>query len=111
MNQRLKKLMRVDGVDLVALPGPDGLTKEERASEYKTAIQQAALLIGAHNAQALAIVAHQRCAGHPVDDHQHEHDVAATAKALANELKFSGPVWPIVATYGSDTKWGLKVIR
>jgi hypothetical protein len=58
----------------------------------------------------LAVVAHQRCAGHPVDDDQHEHDVLEAAMALKAKTGFGGPVLAVVATYNSDKSWGLKEI-
>jgi len=48
LNARLAKLLHVEGVDLIALPGPDGLLKPERAAEWKAAVGQIKLLIVAH---------------------------------------------------------------
>ena len=69
---------------------------------------QIKLLIGAHAPLVLAVVAHQRCAGHPVTDGEHDAHVVATAKALKAETGFAGPVRAIVAVYQSDTAWDLK---
>ncbi len=110
MNRRLAKLLGVHGVDLVAVPGPDGLTKPERGAEWQTAAGQIKLLIGAHAPQVLVVVAHQRCAGHPVSDAEHEADVLATAKALKAETGFAGPVRAMLMVYGSDTMWDFKPI-
>lgn len=110
LNARIARLLRVHGVDVIAVPGPDGLIKPERSAEWQTALGQIKLLIGAHKPTSLAVIAHQRCAGHPVSDGEHEHDVMATAKALKAETGFAGPVAAIVAVYGSDTHWGLKKI-
>ncbi len=108
MNARLAKLLGVDGVDLITVPGPDGLIKPERQSEWQTAVSQIRLLIGAHAPTVLVVVAHQRCAGHPVADVDHDVDAAATAKALKAETGFMGPVKAMVAVYHSDTAWDLK---
>lgn len=109
-NSRIARQLKVDGVDVIAVPGPDGLTKPEREAEWKIAVAQIKLLIGAHSPQTLTVVAHQRCAGHPVSDEAHDADVAATAKALKEETGFAGPSVAMVATYASDTNWGLKKI-
>jgi hypothetical protein len=109
-NRRIGKAVGCGKVDLVALPGPDGLLLPDRAGEWVAAQAQAGLLANAHHAAALALVAHQRCAGHPVSDPEHETDVAATAKALKSALAFEGPVYALVATYRSDAVWGLKTI-
>jgi hypothetical protein len=109
-NSRIGNAVGCGKVDMVVLPGPDGLLLADRAGEWAAAQAQTGLLADAHHAAALAVVAHQRCAGHPVDDHQHEADVVAAAKALKTALDFAGPVFAIVATYKSDTNWGLKTI-
>lgn len=80
--------MGVSKVDLVALPGPDGLLLEQRSGEWHAAKGQVKLLADAHHATAIAVVAHQKCAGHAVDDAQHDKDVAEAAKA---PLGFAGP--------------------
>jgi hypothetical protein len=108
LNARLARLLGVDGVDLICVPGPDGLLKPERQSEWLSAVAQIKLLIGAHAPQTVVVLAHQRCAGHPVSDPEHDADVAATAKALKAETGFSGPVKAIVAVFRSDTAWDLK---
>ena len=110
LNSRIARQLKVDGVDVIAVPGPDGLIKPERGAEWQTALGQINLLIGAHKPQALAVIAHQRCAGHPVSDGEHDIDVAATAKALKEKTGFGGPVVALVATYTSDSNWGLKKV-
>ena len=101
-------MLHVRGVDLIAMPGPDGLVLPERITEWQAAVAQVNLLIGAHFPRILAVIAHQRCAGHPVTDATHDVDVLATAKSLKDETAFKGPVRAIVAVYRTDTAWDLK---
>ena len=110
MNRRLAKQLHVQGVDLIAVPGPDGLVKPERSAEWQTAIGQIKLLVGAHAPRVLVVLAHQRCAGHPVSDGEHETDVLATAKALKAQTGFAGPVHAVLAVYHSDTSWDLRPV-
>jgi hypothetical protein len=110
MNKRLAKLLHVQGVDLIAVPGPDGLMKPERSAEWRTAVGQIKLLVGVHAPRVLVVLAHQRCAGHPVSDGDHETDVLATAKALKAQTGFAGPVHAILAVYHSDTSWELRPV-
>jgi hypothetical protein len=110
-NRQLRKTLRVDGVDFIAVPGPDGLKRAERDAEWRTALDQVKLLISAHAPKALAVVAHQRCAGHPVSDDAHVGDVAATAEALKSATAFDGPVFALVAEYRSDLKWSVRPIK
>jgi len=109
-DRRITRLLRVKGIDLIALPGPDGLLKPERANEWQTLLKQAALLIEVHRIRSVALVAHQRCAGHPVSDEQHEKDVVAAAAALKAGLAFDGPVTAAIALYASDTRWSLRQV-
>lgn len=110
-NRQIAKVLGVDGVDIVAVPGPDGLLLPEREAEWKAALGQVKLLVGAHTPVALAVVAHQRCAGHPVSDEAHIGDVSKTAEALKKETGFAGPVAALVAEYKSDLSWNVKAIK
>ncbi len=109
-NRRIGKELGVGRVDMVVLPGPDGLLLPERAGEWASTKAHTELLANAHHAAALAVIAHQRCAGHPVSDLAHETDVEATAKALKAALAFAGPVYALVATYRGDSDWGLNTV-
>jgi hypothetical protein len=110
LNKRLSRLLGVHGVDKIAVPGPDGLALPARAAEWQTAVSQISLLIGAHKPAALVVAAHQRCAGHPVDDGQHRVDVMTVAKALKDATNFPGPVTAVVIVYHSDARWSLGKI-
>ena len=110
LNRRLAKLLGVHGVDLVAVPGPDGLVKPGRGAEWQTAVGQIRFFIAAHAPLVLIVVAHQRCLGHPVSDGEHETDVLATAKALKAETGFSGPVRAMLMVYRSDTSWDINPV-
>ena len=110
LNTRLAKVLGVDGVDLITVPGPDGLLKAGRQSEWQVAISQIKLLIGAHAPHAVVVLGHQRCAGHPVADADHDVDAAAVAQALKAETGFAGPVKAMVAVYRADTAWDLKTL-
>lgn len=109
-NARIGRATGTKQVDLAALPGPDGLLKPERSGEWDAAKGQVKLLADAHHAAAIAVVAHQRCAGHPVSDGEHDQDAQAVAKALKESLGFPGPVYALVATYKNDRNWGLKEV-
>ena len=110
LNARLAKFLGVHGVDLICVPGPDGLGKPGREAEWQVAVAQIRLLIGVHAPQAMVVLGHQRCAGNPVTDADHDTDVAAVAKALKAVTGFSGPMKAAVAAYRSDTAWDLKAV-
>jgi hypothetical protein len=107
---RLSRMLDVSVSDLLALPGPDGLCLDSRQRDWHSVQDWARLLVGAHHAAAIAVVAHQKCAGHPVSDEEHEVDVVTVTRALKEALDFKGPAAAIVAVHHNDTRWGLKLI-
>ena len=109
--KRLNRKIGVEVADLIALPGPDGLCAPGRTGDWNATLTWTKLLALAHDAQSVAVVAHQDCAGHNVSNEQHEKDVVAVASALKRDLGFDGLVWAIVAVHRSDTDWPLKVIE
>ena len=110
LTARLGRLLGVDGVDLIAVPGPDGLLRPERAGEWQVAVGQIKLLLEVHAPAKVVVLAHQGCAGHPVGDGEHEADAAATAQALKAATGFAGPVVAAVAVYHAEAKWDLKTL-
>jgi hypothetical protein len=109
-NDQLAREMGVDLVDVVAVPGPDGLFKSGREGERDSVTGWLKLLVGAHHPVAIAVVGHYQCAGNAVDDAEHDHDVAAAAAGLKHELGFQGPVFAFSTVWHSDERWSLKKI-
>ena len=111
IENKVKELLAVDAVDVLATAGPEGVVKNPwRVTEKQALAINLKVLIGAHKPVAIAFVAHQQCAGHPVSDEAHEADVADMVKEYKKELGFEGPVVGLVATYTSDNEWGLKEV-
>ena len=100
----------VDGVDALAIPGPDGVFAPGREMEVGSLKAWLKLLIEAHGPVAIAFVGHYQCAGNPVDDATHDKDVEATMRWFKKETHFSGQMIALSATYRSDTEWGLKEV-
>lgn len=110
LNARVTEWLGVAGVDYITVPGPDGLILPERCAEWAAALAQAKLLIKAHAPHCLAVIAHQRCAEHPISDEQHVIDAAETAKELKAATNFAGTAHAALLTYSSDTLWGLRAL-
>jgi hypothetical protein len=108
INARLAKIMNVDGVNLTALPGPDGLLAPERKPDWDAMIRWVKLHIRVHKPVRLAVLAHEHCAAHAVDDATHARDVRATASALKDSTGFPGQVLALLATWNSDIDWGIE---
>lgn len=110
LNGRIAAQIGANGVDLVALPGPDGLFSPSRAVEWAAAVSQVRLLIAAHAPFALVVTGHQRCAGHPVADLSHEADVLTTAGRLKAATGFTGPIHAMMLVYRTDREWDIKPV-
>jgi len=107
----LKEQLGVDGVDVLAVAGPEGVIMDPvRAGEKEGLKNNLNVLIGAHKPAMLAFVAHQQCAGYPASDEKHEQAIAQTAQEFKMLTNFAGPVVALVATYAADDKWGLKEV-
>ncbi len=111
INDKVCKLLDVDGVDVIAIPGPDKVCAvEEYAIERDMLVKWLDLLVGAHHPVAIAFVAHYNCAGHPVTPEQHDQDVEAMLHWYKETLDFQGDMVALSATYENDKSWPLKEI-
>ena len=109
-NKQLAEALGVDLVDIISVPGPDGLFKKSRDAERKATIGWLKLLIGAHHPTAIAIVGHYQCAGNPANDAQHDLDVGITAANFKKDLGFAGTVAAFSTVWHDDSSWSLKKI-
>lgn len=111
INNVLCKNLGVDGVDVISIPGPDKICAfEEYAIEKELLAKWLDLLIDAHKPVAIAFIAHYNCAGHPVEDEQHDKDVERMLRGFKEILDFDGDMVAFCATYKDDANWPLKEI-
>ncbi len=111
INNQVKKLLGVDGVDVIAIPGPDGVCALEQYDIERGLLKKwLELLIGAHKPVALAFVAHYNCAGHPVSGEEHDAHSQQMMEYYAQELDFKGDMVAYCAVNKSDSDWELKEI-
>lgn len=110
LNARIARMTGSGGVDLIVVPGPDGLISPDRAGEWAAVVSQIKLLITAHKLAVLLVAGHQRCAGHPVSDEAHVEDVRQTAIALKRDTGFVGPIHAIMLVYHSDLAWDVEPV-
>jgi len=109
--EKVRAHLRVDGVDVIAIPGPDGACVQAgREAEMKSLTDWLALLIGAHKPVTIAFVGHYQCARNVVDDKTHDKNVEETMRWFKKETGFVGEMVAFSATYQSDTRWGLKEV-
>lgn len=111
VNNAVKKHLGVDGVDVIAIPGPDGVCAIEQYDiERGLLAKWLKLLVGAHKPVAIAFIAHYNCAGHPVNDTEHDQHAEEMMQYYKKELGFKGDLVALCATYKSDTEWPLKEV-
>lgn len=110
LNRRLARQLGVDGLGMTALPGPDGLLLPGRESQWQAVCHWTKVLVDSHHAKILAVVAHQKCLGHPVSNEEHETDAVTVAKALKAAIGYEGPAAALVAVHHTDLKWDFKLL-
>lgn len=108
--EKVREHLGVETMDVIAIPGPDGVCNAGREAEVELLKDWLKLLIGAHHPSTIAFVGHYQCAGNPVDNEAHDRDVKRTMEHFKEETKFEGHMMALSATYMSDTEWGLKEI-
>ena len=97
--------------DLVVLPGPDGVAvSPERLRDAGAVLDWARLLIGAHRPAMLIAAPHYNCAGHPVDDAEHDEGSKRLAEWLKSETGFEGKVVAGCAVRKTDDDWSFKEV-
>lgn len=110
INNAVFQYLGVDGVDMLAVPGPDGILAPERATEKEVLVKNIQVLIGAHKPITIVFVAHYNCAGHAVPDEQHDRGIKTMMEEYKKLLTFDGEMVALCATHQSDTHWPLKEI-
>ena len=109
-NKALRDHLGVDLVDVLAVAGPDGVTKPGRENEAEALAKNIQVLIGAHHPLVVAFVGHYNCAGNPAEDEQHDADVQTTMMQFKDMLSFDGEMVALMAQRESDTSWPLKEV-
>ncbi len=63
-------------VDMITEAGSDGiLSRQEPVAVYRGIYQRLRIAAEVHGARVVAVVGHEDCAGHPVDEAQHRRDI------------------------------------
>ena len=103
----LKKKYKVDYVDAITEPGPDGILA---ANQDKAAIEsikrRVGISVGRHGSKHIAVVGHHDCAGNPVDKETHLAHIRAAIKVVKS--------WSInaeVIGLWVDDKWKVSEVK
>lgn len=111
INNAVAKYLGVDGVDVIALPGPDGVcVVDSRQVEQGIVADWLKVLVGAHKPVALVFMPHYNCAGHPVSDEEHDKGAQEMLEYYQKATGFTGEYVALNAVFHDDTNWTIKEI-
>ena len=103
----LKKKYKVDYVDTITEPGPDGILA---ANQDKAAIEsikrRVGISTGRHGSKHIAIVGHHDCAGNPVDKETH----LAHIRSAIKTVKSWGVKEEVIGLWVDD-KWKVSEVK
>lgn len=72
----MKDNFNVDYVDLITEPGMDRVLSQDYVHESERLRDKVMVSIKAHNSNVVAVVGHYDCAGNPVSECEHYHDIS-----------------------------------
>ena len=103
----LKKKYKVNYVDAITEPGPDGILA---ANQDKVAIEsikrRIGISVGRHGSKHIAVVGHHDCAGNPVDRETHLEHIRAAINVVTS-WGFSAEVIGLWV----DDKWQVSEVK
>lgn len=103
----VKQSFGVDGVDMVAFPGADGMfSNRERSAETAFVKRAASISVEKHGSKVIAVVGHHDCAGNPGDSGHH---YAHIRKAVQEVHSWNFPV-QVIGLYVND-RWRIEEVR
>ena len=102
---QLCKALGVDDIYIETEAGPDGAICQD-GERCLGAIQNLVIIKEAKQPDIFAVVAHYDCAGHPVDNEEHDQDVVAAADRVSEKVHGEpGKVAALVA-YPNESEEG-----
>ncbi|HWP61227.1 MAG TPA: carbonic anhydrase [Candidatus Paceibacterota bacterium] len=107
--ERIRDALGVDVVDVVSVPGPDGMAHEGKEAERGALLSWLNLLIGAHHPTSIALVGHYTCAANPVDESAHDTDAREAAEYFKEASGFKD-IRAFSAVRKTDSEWELKEV-
>lgn len=78
----LKENLKVEYVDTVTEPGPDGLLANDISDLVSSIKARVLISVEKHGSDTVAVVAHHDCAGHPVPKDQHLKDLEKAVEVI-----------------------------
>jgi hypothetical protein len=106
INEKIRQLLDVDYVYVIAIPGPDGILAKRDSPWCVTACEQFDLLLKVKSPVIVGVVGHTDCAGNPVSDNQHKHDIQ-DACSTVSQWGYGGDIRGLLVQRVSDSEWQL----
>ncbi len=111
--EQLCDLLNVEDCYIAAEAGPDGAVLHDD-TRFDAVVRNLTIIKKAKHPAVMALVAHYDCAGHPVEDAQHDTDVVSAAQKLS-EAVYGEPdrVIPVIAYPSTEdgATWRLKQLH
>jgi len=101
----MKRNQNVDGVDMVTLPGADGILSGEKHTEIDLVKRAVTISVEKHGSSVIAVVGHHDCAGNPGDKEYHR---VHLRKAMLKVASWNLPVR--VLGFYVNNKWKIEEI-
>lgn len=101
----MKLNYHVDGVDMVTLPGVDGILSGAHHAEMDLVKRAVTISVEKHGSSVIAVVGHHDCAGNPGD---REHHRVHLRDAVIKVASWDFPV-QVLGLYVND-KWRIEEI-
>ncbi len=103
----MRRTLRLDYVDIITEPGPDGLLAKGDARALDSIRRRVEISVEKHGSRVIAVCGHADCAGHPVSEAHHRDDVRRSLDLIAS---WDAPVDRLIGLWvGED--WNVALVE
>jgi hypothetical protein len=103
----MKEQFHLDYVDMITEPGPDKILASAQGKLVESIKSRVQISIKAHGSKIVAIIAHNDCAGNPVDKEQH---LLHVKKSIQTVRSWNLSVEKIVGLWVNED-WKVEIIE
>ena len=103
----MKEQYGLDYIDTITEPGPDKILASAQGQLVESIKSRLLISVKAHGSKIIAIVAHNDCAGNPVDKEQH---LLHVKKSIQTVCSWNLPVEKIIGLWVNED-WKVEVIE
>ena len=103
----MKEQYGLDYIDTITEPGPDKILASAQGQLVESIKSRLLISVKAHGSKIIAIVAHNDCAGNPVDKEQH---LLHVKKSIQTVRSWNLPIEKIIGLWVNED-WKVEVIE